>query len=31
MKGYIEELLIKFGHSIPKNPQLTPHKYSEIT
>ena len=30
MKGYIEEILIKFGHSNPKKPQSTPYKYQKI-
>ena len=31
MKGYIEALLNNFGRSKPNKPQLTPHKYREIT
>ena len=30
-KGYIEAILIKFGHINPNKPQLTPNKYSKIT
>ena len=30
MKGYIDTLLIKYGHPRPKKPQLSPHKHREI-
>ena len=30
MKGYIAEVLLKYGHPIPKKPQLSPHKHREV-
>ena len=29
-KGYIAKVLLKYGHPIPKKPQLSPHKHQEI-
>ena len=29
MKGYIAKVLLKYGHPIPKKPQLSPHKHRE--
>ena len=31
MKGYIAKVLLKYGHPIPKKPQLSPHKHQEIS
>ena len=30
MKGYIAKVLLKYGHPIPKKPQLSPHKHHEM-
>ena len=30
MKGYIAKVLLKYGHPIPKKPQLSPNKHREI-
>ena len=30
MKGYIERVFLKYGHTKLTHPQLTPHKYHEI-
>ena len=30
MKGYIAKVLLKYGHHIPKKPQLSPHKHREV-
>ena len=30
MKGYIAKVLLKYGHPIPKKPQLSPHKHREV-
>ena len=30
MKGYIAKVLLKYGHSIPNKPQLSPHKHREV-
>ena len=30
MKGYIAKALFKYGHPIPKKPQLSPHKHREV-
>ena len=30
MDGYIEKLLIKYNHTIPTKPQLSPHSHREI-
>ena len=30
MKGYIAKFLLKYGHPIPKKPQLSPHKHREV-
>ena len=30
MKEYIAKVLLKYGHPIPKKPQLSPHKHREI-
>ena len=31
MKGYIADVLLKYGYSFPKKPQLSPHKHREIS
>ena len=30
MKGYIDKVFLKYVHTKPKHPQLTPHKHREI-
>ena len=30
MKGYISKFLLKYGHPIPKKPQISPHKHREV-
>ena len=30
MKGYIQELHVKYGHATPAKPQHTPHKHCKI-
>ena len=30
MDGYISKVLLKYGHPIPKKPQLSPHKHREV-
>ena len=30
MKGYNAKVLLKYGHPIPKKPQLSPHKHCEV-
>ena len=30
MKGYIDKVFLKYGHTKPTQPQLTPHKHREI-
>ena len=30
MKGYIEKVLLKYGHPISKKPQLSPHKHRKV-
>ena len=30
MKGYIARVLLKYGHPLPKKPQLSPHKNREV-
>ena len=30
MDGYIDKLLIKYNHTIPTKPQLSPHRHREI-
>ena len=30
MDGYIAKVLLKYGHPIPKKPQLSPHKHREV-
>ena len=30
MKGYIAKVLLKYGHHIPKKPQLSPYKHREV-
>ena len=30
MKGYIAKVLLKYGHPIPKKPQLLPHKHKMV-
>ena len=30
MKGYITKVLLKYGHPIPKKPQLSLHKHHEV-
>ena len=30
MDGYIEKVLLKYGHPIPNKPQLSPHKHREV-
>ena len=30
MKGCIAKFLLKYGHPIPKKPQLSPHKHREV-
>ena len=30
MKGYIAKVLLKYGHPIPKKPQLPPHKHLKV-
>ena len=30
MKGYIAKVLLKYGHHIPKKPQLSPHKHRKV-
>ena len=30
MKGYVAKVLLKYGHPIPKKPQLSPHKHHEV-
>ena len=31
MNGYIDKLLMKYGHSRPRKSQLSPHKHREVT
>ena len=31
INGYIEKLLIRYGHPQPLKPQLSPHKHREMT
>ena len=31
MNGYIDKLLMKYGHSRPSKAQLSPHKHREVT
>ena len=31
IKDYIKYVLLRFGHKVPHNPQLSPHKHHEIT
>ena len=30
MDGYIDNLLLKFGHQSPTKPQLSPHRHRDI-
>ena len=30
MKNYIDKVLLKYGHTKPTKPQLSPHKHTEI-
>ena len=30
MKGYIQELYVKYGHATPAKPQHAPHKHRKI-
>ena len=30
MNGYIAKVLLKYGHPIPKKPQLSPHKHRKV-
>ena len=30
MKGYIAKVILKYGHPIPKKPQLSPHKHRKV-
>ena len=30
MKGYIARVLLKYGHPIPKKPQIPPHKHRGV-
>ena len=31
MKGYIAKVLLKYGHPLPKKPQLSPYRHQEIS
>ena len=31
MNGYIDKLIMKYGHSRPLKSQLSPHKHREVT
>ena len=30
MNGYIDKLLMRYGHPRPRKPQISPHKYCEV-